>query len=119
MTWNELQSRAPEEDTSFYSDLFGWETEAHEYEGRVAYITIRNVGSENGGVMPMTEAHGDAPPHWLPYFTVASCDGAIEKAQELGGAVFAGPMDLPAGRIAVLGDAQGAAFAVFEGETDD
>jgi predicted enzyme related to lactoylglutathione lyase len=31
----------------------------------------------------------------------------------------AGPMDLEAGRIAVLTDAQGAAFAIFEGETDD
>jgi uncharacterized protein len=31
----------------------------------------------------------------------------------------AGPMDLEAGRIAVLTDPQGATFAIFEGETDD
>jgi predicted enzyme related to lactoylglutathione lyase len=61
------------------------EIEAHEYEGRLAYVvTIRNAGSSNGGVMPMTE-----------------------------------PIDLPQpGRIAVLLDPQGAAFAVCEGETD-
>ena len=121
MTWNELQSREPEKAASFYADLFGWEAEPHEYEGRVAYVTIQNSGSINGGVMPMTEAHGDAPPHWLPYFTVASCDGATAKAHELGGRVLAGPIDLPQqpGRIAVVMDPQGAAFAVFEGETDD
>lgn len=120
MTWNELQSREPEEAATFYADLFGWETEPHEYEGRVAYVTIANSGSINGGVMPMTEAHGDAPPQWLPYFTVASCDAAAAKVRELGGRVQAGPIDLPGpNRIAVVMDPQGAPFAVFEGETDD
>ena len=46
-------------------------------------------------------------------------DEAVEKTRELGGAQLAGPMDLPAGRLAVLGDPQGAAFAVFEGHTDE
>ncbi|MBA3617003.1 MAG: VOC family protein, partial [Rubrobacteraceae bacterium] len=40
-------------------------------------------------------------------------------AKELGGASLAGPLDLPAGRIAILADPQGAAFAIFEGETDE
>jgi uncharacterized protein len=39
--------------------------------------------------------------------------------RELGGGVLAGPLDLGAGRIAVVSDPQGAAFALFEGETDD
>jgi predicted enzyme related to lactoylglutathione lyase len=69
--------------------------------------------------MPMTDQHGDAPPHWLPYFIVPSCDDAAARVQELGGGVMAGPLDLGAGRIAVVGDPQGAAFALFEGETDD
>jgi hypothetical protein len=95
------------------------EIEAHEYEGRLAYVTIRNAGSINGGVMPMTEAYGDAPAHWLPYFTVATCDDAIAQARDLDGMVLAGPIDLPQpGRVAVLLDPQGAAFAVCEGETD-
>ena len=81
------------------------EIEAHEYEGRLAYVTIRNAGSINGGVMPMTEAYGDAPEHWLPYFTAASCDGAIAKARDLGGMVLTGLIDLPQpGRVAVLLD---------------
>jgi predicted enzyme related to lactoylglutathione lyase len=31
----------------------------------------------------------------------------------------AAPLDLGAGRIAVVNDPKGAAFALFEGETDD
>ena len=120
MTWNELQTRDPETASAFYSGLFGWETEPMKEDGRLVYTTIKNAaGWANGGFMAMTEGRGDAPAHWLAYFTVASCDEAAGLARELGGAVLAGPMDLGAGRIAVLADPQGATFAIFEGETDD
>jgi len=118
MGWNELQTRDPEAAGEFYSGLFGWGIEPIEQDGMLVYTTIENAGSQNGGFMPMSEERGDAPSFWLPYFTVSSCDGAVAKARGSGGALFAGPMDLPAGRIAVLGDPQGAAFAVFEGPTD-
>jgi predicted enzyme related to lactoylglutathione lyase len=118
-TWNELQSRDPEPAAAFYAGLFGWETEPVKQNGNLVYVTIKNAGRSNGGIMPMTEPHGDAPPHWLTYFTVPSCDGAASKVRELGGEVLAGPLDLGAGRIAVVNDPPGAAFALFEGETDD
>ena len=118
-TWNELQARDPESAAAFYGELFGWETESHQDDGELAYVSIRNAGSSNGGMMPITEKHGDAPPHWLTYFTVTSCDGAIARVRELGGEVLAAPMNIGAGRIAVVSDPQGAAFALFEGETDD
>lgn len=119
MTWNELQSREPEKAAAFYADLFGWTTEPIEQDGETVYVTIQNSGSINGGVMPMAEAQGDAPPYWIPYFTVASCDESAANVESLGGRVLTGPMDLPAGRIAVFMDPQGAAFAVFEGDVDD
>jgi uncharacterized protein len=119
MSWNELQTRDPESAGDFYGALFGWEAEPIEQDGALVYTTIKNAGSSNGGFMPLSEEHGDAPSFWLPYFTVSSCDGAVAKVKESGGALFAGPMDLPAGRIAVLGDPQGAVFAVFEGPTDE
>jgi predicted enzyme related to lactoylglutathione lyase len=119
MTWNELQTRDPQVTAAFYSELFDWETETIEENGEPVYVTIKNAGWSNGGIMPMTDQHGDAPPYWLPYFTVPSCDDAAAKVRELGGEVMAGPLDLGAGRIAVVSDPQGAAFALFEGETDD
>ncbi len=118
-TWNELQTRDPETAADFYAALFGWETEPVEQDGNLVYVTIENAGAKNGGIMPMTEQHGDAPPFWLTYFTVPSCDDGAARVRELGGEVLAGPLDLGAGRIAVVRDPQGAAFALFEGETDD
>jgi predicted enzyme related to lactoylglutathione lyase len=119
MSWNELQTRDSEAAGDFYGGLFGWEPKPIEDDGRVVYATIENGGSQNGGFMPMMEQHGDAPSFWLPYFTVASRDGAVERAKKLGGALLAGPLDLPAGKIAIFRDPQGAAFAVFEGPTDE
>lgn len=118
MTWNELNTREPERMAAFYAELFGWEMEAQRENDSLAYVVIKNAGRSNGGIMPMAEQQGDTPSFWLAYFTVPSCDGAVEKARELGATVLAGPIDLGAGRIAVLSDPQGAAFAVFEGETD-
>ena len=118
-TWNELQSRDPETAAAFYAALFGWETEPQKEEGKLAYVLIRNAGHINGGIMPMTEQNGDAPSYWLPYFTVTSTEGAVAKIRDLGGRLMAGPIDVPTGRIAVVSDPQGAAFALFEGETDD
>ncbi|MGH3149075.1 MAG: VOC family protein [Rubrobacter sp.] len=119
MGWNELQTRDPGAASAFYSGLFGWGTEPIEQDGSVVYTTIQNAGLQNGGFMPLSDQHGDAPSFWLPYFTVVSCDAAVAKVRELGGETLAGPMDLPSGRIAVVNDPQGAAFAIFEGETDD
>jgi predicted enzyme related to lactoylglutathione lyase len=119
MCWNDLQTRDPEAAGDFYRGLFGWETAPIEVDGAVVYITVKNAGNTNGGFMPMSEEWGEAPSFWLPYFSVSSCDETVEKAKGAGGALYAGPMEVPAGRFAVLGDPQGAAFAVFEGPTDD
>lgn len=119
MAWNELQTRDPEKASDFYSALFGWELERMEEDGKLVYVLIKNNGWMNGGIAPMTEQHGDAPPHWLPYFTTASCDTAAEKTRSLGGTVLAGPFDMDEGRISVVSDPQGAVFAIFEGETEE
>jgi uncharacterized protein len=119
MGWNDLQTRDSEAAGKFYGALFGWETEPIYVDGQLVYTTIKNSGWQNGGFMPLSEEHGEAPSFWLPYFSVSSCDETANRAKEAGGTLFAGPMDVPAGRFAVLGDPHGAAFAVFEGPTDE
>ncbi len=119
MGWNELNTSEPEKASEFYSALFGWEMEPMEEDGKLSYVLIKNNGWMNGGVMPVTEQHGDAPPFWLPYFTVASCDESANRIKDLGGAILVEPFEPGAGRISVANDPQGAAFAIFEGETDD
>lgn len=120
MAWNELQTREPETAVAFYSVLFGWEVEPIEQDGATVYVTIKNQADwMNGVIMPMSEQHGEAPPFWITYFIVPSCDEAVARVKELGGEVLAGPMEPGMGKIAVVSDPQGAVFAVFEGETDE
>lgn len=119
LTLNELHTREPRAAAAFYAELFDWATETAEESGEPVYVSIKNAGSLNGGIMPMNGQDSGTPSAWIPYFTVSSCDGAAERIRELGGAVIAGPLDVPAGRIAVARDPQGAVFALFEGETDD
>jgi predicted enzyme related to lactoylglutathione lyase len=58
------------------------------------------------------------PTHWLAYTSVENVDGAVEKAQSLGAEVLVPPMDIPnVGRMAILRDPQGAAFAPFKSTT--
>jgi predicted enzyme related to lactoylglutathione lyase len=60
--WADLATTDPAGAKAFYASLFGWETEPQKDEGKLAYVSIRNAGHTNGGIMPMTEQHGDAPP---------------------------------------------------------
>lgn len=104
---------------STYAGLFGWEREPVEADSKLVYVSTKDASSQNGGIMPTTDRRGGMSPHWLVYFTVTSCDGAVVQVRGLVGEVLAGPSEVPAGWVAVLRDPQGAAFALFEGKTDD
>jgi predicted enzyme related to lactoylglutathione lyase len=112
LTWNELHTTDVGGALAFYGGLFGWTSE----EAGGGYHVLRNGERSNGGVM---EARPGEPPGWLPYFAVESLDRGLAKAGEGGGATLAGPIQMPAGRIAVLRDPQGAMFALWEGQLDD
>jgi predicted enzyme related to lactoylglutathione lyase len=111
LTWNDLATPDPDAAAAFYTALLGWQVESQAPE----YATIKNEGSLNGGIRRETEL----PPHWLPYFTTQSVAQTAARAREAGGQVLAEGMPVPAGKIGVLLDPQGAPFAVFEGEVDD
>ncbi len=73
-------------------------------------------GTPFGGMMALPPG-ALAPPHWLPYFAVTDCDASAAKAASLGAKTFVPPSDIPGtGRFAVLGDPQGATFAIYRGE---
>jgi predicted enzyme related to lactoylglutathione lyase len=113
MTWNDLLTPDPEGAARFYGELFGWNAE--EIPDAGGYRVIRNGERSNGGIMPTTET----PPGWMPYFGHEDVDRLVEEIGGLGGRLFNGPVRMPQGSIAVLGDPQGAVFAVWTGEYDD
>lgn len=114
--WNELNTRDVESGKRFYGEVFGWSTEERPMEGMGGSYHVWKQGEnpvggmmDIGGVLP-----AEVPPHWLVYFTVESCDAAVEQAQGAGGGLNAGPMDVEVGRFAVARDPWGAVFAMLQ-----
>jgi predicted enzyme related to lactoylglutathione lyase len=116
LTWNDLVTPDPETAAAFYGSLFGWTTEEMPNAG--GYRIIKNGERTNGGIMPLDPAR-EEPASWLPYFGHDDVDRLVEEIGGLGGHVFNGPMRMPQGSIAVLGDPQGAPFAVWTGRYAD
>jgi predicted enzyme related to lactoylglutathione lyase len=112
LCWNELSTRDTAAAIAFYGAVFGWTTRTN--EGEMPYTEWQLDGQSVGGMMampPMVPA--EVPPYWLVYFAVDDTEAAVAQVDRLGGSLVAGPMDTPAGRIAVLSDPQGAMFAVI------
>jgi uncharacterized protein len=124
LTNNELSTDDVDRASDFYRGLFGWRIEEVDTGGGPRYWSIRQEGAAggglNGGARELAPDGSAGAPHWMPYFTVADLDAAVQSATTAGGAVLAPPMAIgPSARIAVLGDPQGAGFALFEGPVDD
>jgi uncharacterized protein len=114
LCWNELATSDVERAKSFFGELLGWEYETDDS----GYVSVTNAGSLNGGMRGHTQQDRRAAPAWLPYFTVESADQSERQAAQLGGRGLRATTESPRGRYAVIADPQGAAFAIFEGETD-
>jgi predicted enzyme related to lactoylglutathione lyase len=111
---SELATTDIERAKSFYGKLLGWEYETDESR----YVSITNAGRLNGAMREQTEQERRVPPAWFPHLTVRSADEAARHAVQLGGHALVPTKQSRRGRHAVISDPQGAAFAVFEGETD-
>jgi predicted enzyme related to lactoylglutathione lyase len=114
LCWNELATTDVERAKQFFAELLGWEYENDDS----GYVSIKNAGRLNGGMRKQTTQELGIAPGWLPYFTVEDAHDAARTAERVGGRRLLPTSSLPSGRFAVLADPQGAAFAVFEGETD-
>lgn len=113
--WNELGTRDPARAKEFYGAVFGWGFEDEESERGGTYSVWKVGDAMVGGMLDIAGMLPDEiPAHWLVYFTVEDADAAIAKVEAGGGDVRFGPMDVPVGRFAVVGDPFGAVFAVMQ-----
>ncbi len=110
--WNELATRDLKAAMDFYGALLGWSFRKHEKQAG-EYFIIENQGEDNGGILAMTAEYGDLPPHWMIYFASEDTDASCERVTAAGGQVHLSPFDTEVGRIAVVSDAQGAAFSLI------
>ncbi len=115
LCWADLNSPDRDKAVPFYSSLFGWEFAPGKDGDMSGYLHIKNGEEFIGGATPSKFLPPGAPPHWLAYFLVSSCDASAEKAKSLGASIWVPPSDIEgAGRFSVLADPQGAPFALFQ-----
>jgi uncharacterized protein len=113
--WVETTQPDPDAAAAFYRGLFGWELEDAMPPGAGGqYLVARLRGGDVAAVASQPEG-APAQAVWNTYIWVDSADEAARRARDAGGSVLAEPFDvMDAGRMAVLGDPEGATFMVWE-----
>lgn len=114
--WSELSSRDIDSAKAFYGRVFGWTAETHDLpDSPLGSYSEWVLGDRKiAGMLPMPPmVPAEVPAYWLVYFAVDDTDAAVARAEELGGTLMMPPMDVEAGRFALLQDPQGGMFAVI------
>ncbi len=118
--WYELMTPDPAGVAGFYRATLGWDIPAEGMSnpnGSEYRMIGRADGGNAGGVLTISrdmEQHG-ARPIWLPYFYVTDVDATAAKAESLGARVSMAPSTIEGvGRMAMLGDPQGAPFYLMK-----
>lgn len=113
--WIELMAANAADARTFYTELFGWTVAEHPMGDLGMYYIFQQEGQDVAAMYERTPEMAGVPPFWMSYVRVDDADAATEKAKSLGGTVHNGPMDVgPQGRMTVLADPQGAAFAIWQ-----
>jgi predicted enzyme related to lactoylglutathione lyase len=112
--WIELATSDDAAARSFYTQLFGWTTRETPM-GELGVYTVLQKDGRDAAALYKEER---MPPNWVSYIAVADVDAAAEQARALGGQLHNGPFDVfGSSRMAVLGDPQGAHFAIWQSST--
>jgi len=113
--WIDLMTTDAAAAKSFYGDLFGWSFEDIPVPDGSPYTIARLRDEEVAGLFQQGPDMAGIPPHWTSYVAVEDVGASTQKAAALGGAVIREPFDvMEAGRMAVIGDPSGAAFALWQ-----
>ncbi len=114
--WNELVTGDQQTCGKFYSELFGWEQTVADAGPLGIYTLFKQDGQDVAGMMnPGTDLTKDRGSSWYPYIEVVDAAATAQQTKELGGAVIAGPDDIPGiGRVCLLSDPSGGLFLVMQ-----
>lgn len=113
--WIELGTSDASGARNFYTQLFGWGVNEVPMGEMGTYYIFQQNGADCAAMYQIGPDMQGMPPNWLSYVSVASADATTEKARSSGANVINGPFDVyDMGRMTVLQDPQGAAFAIWE-----
>ncbi len=109
-SWCELMTTDVPAAKTFYTRLFGWESEEMSMPG-MTYTVVKIAGTGIGGIMQIPAEAQGMPPGWGAYVTVDDVDASAKLAEQLGAKVLVPPRDIPnVGRFCVIQDPQGASL---------
>ena len=112
-SWHELMTTDHAKALDFYRQLFGWEKIGEmDMGGGQPYMMYGKKGTMYGGIYTRPPEMSGMDPFWMIYVNVKDVQKAVDTATRAGAFVKQPPMEVPGGMIAILGDPQGAAFAV-------
>lgn len=121
--WVDFAALDTETAKAFYQQVFGWQYTETPMPCGGTYTMISTAdGGGVGGLFPMSDEMKNAgvPPHISNYVAVDNVDESVSKARNLGAVVKAEPFDIfDYGRMAVLLDPAGAAFALWQSKPKD
>lgn len=113
--WYELLTSDPDAAATFYGHILGWNTTDSGQSER-DYRILSKDEADIAGLMalPAGAAEAGMQPGWLGYVGVEDVDASLADAVAAGGMEYMPATELPnAGRLAMLGDPQGAALYVM------
>jgi len=110
VAWFEVVGRDTARLKGFYGELFDWRLE----DMQEMPYTIADPHGENGlrgGIGP-DPSGGEG--HVTFYVEVDDLEPSLARAEELGGAKVAGPIEIPGNRIALFADPEGHVIGLIE-----
>ena len=119
--WYELMTTDMEAAEAFYRDVIGWDAQDAGVEGiRYTMFTVDGRPVSGSMALPDSARSMGNPPLWLGYIAVDDVDTLAADIVIDGGVVHRAAADIPGiGRFAIVGDPQGAAFALYKGTGGD
>jgi uncharacterized protein len=114
-SWFELHTRDHAKALSFYTSVWGWETDTIGDTDEFRYTTVRNPSGEGevAGVMDSSSflPEGQSA-HWKIYWEVDDVEATVVKVTSLGGSVESPTQETPYGILAAVADPAGARFSL-------
>jgi predicted enzyme related to lactoylglutathione lyase len=113
-SWHELMTTDWKAAFQFYRKLFGWDKQSEMDMGGGNMYAMFGMRQMFGGMFDRTPDMASMRPFWMCYVFVKDVGKAVDAATKGGAFVQRPRMEIPGGTIAILGDPQGAGFALHD-----
>jgi hypothetical protein len=115
--WYELLTSDLAAAEAFYTAIVGWTITPFKGSPAPYSMWTRAGGIPIGGAMTLPDAvkAQGVPPHWMVYVGAPRLEDTVAHVERLGGGALSPVIEVPTvGRMRVMRDPQGAAFALYE-----